>query len=385
MLFTSLPRDLIEHILSKVPDAPLARFRTTSKQWNVMLSSESFVKKHSANAPKDESLCITLINSRVHLVWINLHEPSVKVATHPFYLKDPLSNSSQVDIRDVFHCDGLLLCSTEDDRLVVWDPYSGETKWIKPRDRYNDSDYFALGFDNRYSCKQYKILRVDRQYMLPIENVYEVYDFTSDSWRVLGTASNWYIAAYRRGISVKGNTYWVATQRWRQHVEFILSFDFSKEIFQRLLLPDPFPGTIIALSVVKEEQLCLLNFRLPDVLMGEDASSLELQVWVTTSTGSWNKSLEVIGMDASYKDVYQGMLSKEISFLADEQNKVIMSLNLNNILHILRENKHIFEEHLGGGSTSISSPALLVNYPPSLARIRQGTFLTKGKPKACDL
>ena len=105
---------------------------------------------------KDESLCITLINSRVHLVRINLHEPSVKVATHPFYLKDPLYNSSQVDIRHVFNCDGLLLCSTKDDRLVVWDPYSGETKWIKPRDRYKYTDYFALGFDNKFSCKQTK-------------------------------------------------------------------------------------------------------------------------------------------------------------------------------------------------------------------------------------
>lgn len=52
MQLTSLPSDLIENILSKVPDTPLARFRTTSKQWNVMLSSESFVKKHSANATK---------------------------------------------------------------------------------------------------------------------------------------------------------------------------------------------------------------------------------------------------------------------------------------------------------------------------------------------
>uniref|UniRef100_A0A0D3BCX2 F-box domain-containing protein n=1 Tax=Brassica oleracea var. oleracea TaxID=109376 RepID=A0A0D3BCX2_BRAOL len=344
MQLTSLPSDLIENILSKVPDTPLARFRTTSKQWN---------------------------GSR-----INLHEPSVKVATHPFYLKDPLYNSSQVDIRHVFNCDGLLLCSTKDDRLVVWDPYSGETKWIKPRDRYKYTDYFALGFDNKFSCKQYKILRVDRQF-IGKKNIYEVYDFTSDCWRVLGTATDWFLAADHRGISVKGNTYWVALQIVGLHVEFILSFDFSKETFQSLPLPDPSPRLILALSVVKEEQLCLLGFHVPNVLMGADESLLGLQVWVTTSTGSWNKSLAVIGIDA-YKD----MLSIGISFLADEQNKVVMYLNTGNNLHILRENKHILEEHLGGGSTSISSPAVLMNYPPSLARIRQGTFLRGRKRKA---
>ncbi|KAG2321414.1 hypothetical protein Bca52824_014627 [Brassica carinata] len=80
--------------------------------------------------------------------------------------------------------------------------------------------------------------------------------------------------------------------------------------------------------------------------------------------------------------MYQGMLSKGISFLADEQNKVVMSVNLNNILHILRENKHILEEHLGGGSKCISSSAVLINYASSLARIRQGTFLRGCKRKA---
>ncbi|KAG2294182.1 hypothetical protein Bca52824_040851 [Brassica carinata] len=341
MQLTSLPRDLLEIILSKVPDTPLARFRTTSKRWNIMLSSEGFVKKHSANAPKDESLCIALINSRVHLVRINLREPSVKVAIHPFYLKDPLSNSSQVDIRNVSHCDGLLLCSTEDDRLVVWDPYSGETKWIKPRDRYKDSDYFALGFDNKSSCKQYKILRVDRNHILPVKYVCEVYDFTSDSWRVLGTATYWYIPDYRHGISMKGNTYWLAMRM----------------------------------------QLCLLVFLLPDFLMGADASSSELQVWVTTSTGSWNKSLAVIGLDG-YRDMFKDMLPRGISFLADEQKKVVMCLNRENNFNILRENKHILKEHLGGGSKCISSPAVLLNYPPSLARIRQDTFLKGRKRKA---
>ncbi|RID72002.1 LOW QUALITY PROTEIN: hypothetical protein BRARA_C03912 [Brassica rapa] len=366
MQLTSLPRDLLETILSKVPDTPLARFRTTSKRWNIMLSSESFVKKHSANAPKDESLCITLMNSRVHLVRINLHDPSVKVATHPFYLKDPLSNSSQVDIRNVSHCDGLLLCSTEDDRLVVWDPYSGETKWIKPRDRYKDTDYFALGFDNKSSCKQYKILRVDRNHILP---VCEVYDFTSDSWRVLGTATDWYLPDYCHGISVKGNTYWLAMGMVKPETEFILGFDFSKETFQFLPLPHPSLG-LTALSW----------------LMGEDESSSELQVWVTTSSGSWNKSLAVIGLDG-YRDMLKDMIPRGISFLADEQKQVVMCLNRENNFNILRENKHILKEQLGGGSKCILSPAVLMNYPPSLARIRQGTFLgdAKGKRKACDL
>lgn len=87
---------------------------------------------------------------------------------------------------------------------------------IKPRDRYKKHDYYALGYNNK---KQYKVLRLDSQKILPIKNKYEIYDFTSDSWRVLGVTTDWFLAKYRRGgISFKGNTYWVAT--W-SHTDFL--------------------------------------------------------------------------------------------------------------------------------------------------------------------
>ncbi|XP_024015423.1 putative F-box protein At3g21130 [Eutrema salsugineum] len=210
----SLPWDLVEEILSRVPSKSVTRFRSASKQWNDLLVSNKFAKKHSANAPK-ESVIIMLIHSRVHLMRINLDgiqdnvAPSVKVGAQ-LYLKDPLSSSShQVDIRKVCHCDGLLLCATKENRLVIWNPCSGETKWIQPRDSYKRTDFYALGYESNSSCKKYKILRVDVQSIIPtIRNEYEMYDFTSDSWRVLGVATDWLIR--RSGRTAKGNTYWAA-------------------------------------------------------------------------------------------------------------------------------------------------------------------------------
>ncbi|ESQ47534.1 hypothetical protein EUTSA_v10022140mg, partial [Eutrema salsugineum] len=195
-------------ILSRLRAKSVARLRSTSKQWNALLKSGSFAKIHSDKAPNEESLVISLIDSRVCLVRIDFRAihgnkvaPSVKVAPQ-LYLKDPLFSSSQVDIRNVFHCDGLLLCTTEDNRLVVWNPCLGETTWVKPRDCYKESDYYALGYDSKSSCKQYKILRVDQD--IPIKNEYEIYDFTSNSWRVLGVATDWFLALYRCGISLRG-------------------------------------------------------------------------------------------------------------------------------------------------------------------------------------
>ncbi|KAL0742817.1 hypothetical protein Bca4012_084330 [Brassica carinata] len=364
MEWRKLPTDLVEEILSRIPAITLARFRSTSKQWSAILKSSSFAKMHTAKSPKreDESLNIMLIDSKVFHVRISLDAPYVKVADNPFYLKDPRSNSSQVGVLNVFHCDGLLLCTTKDKRLMVWNPCSGETTWIKPRDIYRESDYYALGYtyDSKSSCKQYKILRVDRQ-DVPLINEYEIYDFTSNTWRIIGVATDWFLALYRRGISVQGNTYWVATQAWSPHNDFLLSFDFSAEKFQSLSLPHPFPDSILALSEVREEKLCLLSLK-----------DEELQVLVTTSTGSWSQLLDVT---AKYV-ITSSLFSKAMSFLADTQSKVVRCLN-SNVLYTVQENKNIQTNRLGRGKResikhdNFECSSVLLNYVPSLTQTQQ--------------
>ncbi|KAF2556044.1 hypothetical protein F2Q68_00017182 [Brassica cretica] len=142
-----LPEDLPVDILSKkVPLASLARFRSVSKRWKALINYLRFKKSSQ----------IMLIDSRVYLVSINFlgAQDNVVNITSQFSLKDPLSSSSkQVNIREVFHCQGLLLCTTEDNRLVVWNPCLDETTWIKPRSYYERSDIFALAAVDGYLTK----------------------------------------------------------------------------------------------------------------------------------------------------------------------------------------------------------------------------------------
>ncbi|KAG7578103.1 F-box associated domain type 1 [Arabidopsis thaliana x Arabidopsis arenosa] len=150
MMFNYLPEDLVVEILSRVPAVSLARLRSTSKKWNALIKDGRLAKKHSANAPR-HSMALVLIDHMVYSVRSNLPEihnnvaPFVSVTCH-LSLKERLSKhfSTEVDIRDVFHCDGLLLCTTKDYRLVVWNPCSGETRWIQPRDSYKKDDCYAL-------------------------------------------------------------------------------------------------------------------------------------------------------------------------------------------------------------------------------------------------
>ncbi|CAL9221998.1 unnamed protein product [Arabidopsis halleri] len=365
MEWRSLPVELQEEILSRVPAKSLARLRSTSKRWNALLKSGSFAKIHSANAPT-ESLIIMLKDSRVYLASVNLHGVHNNVAQSfelgsRLYLKDP-------HICNVFHCDGLLLlCTIKENRLEVWNPCSGETKLIKPKNSYyKESNFFALGYANKSSGKKYKVLSVDRRDHVPgiSNNEYEIYDITNDSWRVLGVTTN-RILRQNHPVSVKGNTYWVARHpEWPFNKKYLLSFDFSTERFQSLSLPQPFPYEVAALSVVREEQLCLLGY------YNNETYSGDLNVWVTTSIGSvmsWSKFLTVHTINPG-----RGILFADgMSFLAVEQTKVLVCFNYK-ILHIVGENYHIQHvDDYGRDSTSRSScSVVLLHYVPSLAQIQ---------------
>lgn len=371
----NLPEDLVaEEIFSRVPASSLARFRSTSKRFNALVKDEKFCKKHSANGPK-QSLFIMLIDFRIHLVRLDLHGnnnknnnvvvPSAKV-TSQFSLKDPLFNSSeQVDIRTVFHCDGLLLCSSVDNRLVVWNPCSSETMWIQPRNCYKVSDYYALGYDEVSSC--YKILRIyPSRGRTPFHYKYDIYDFTSNKWRGVGKKTkDWFIPWCRgRGVSVNGNTYWLAFSRSELDQRFLLSFDFSTERFQSQSLPRTSPNCVAALSVVKEDQLCLLTH--------EDVNPLDINLWIATKTESIGSGAMSWGKFLTAKANYK--FSRDMSFVANKQDKVVVCCDNtefpNNILHIVADDRYIQvdDDH---GADQLDCP-LLLSYVPTLVQIPQG-------------
>ncbi|XP_010437407.1 PREDICTED: putative F-box protein At4g10190 [Camelina sativa] len=363
-----LPDDLVVEILSRVPVVSLVRLRSTSKTWNVLIKDGRISKKHDDNAPRPRhSLIIMLIDFRLYLVSVDLHSNynnKVKIASQ-FSLKDPVYASlKEVDIRHVFHCDGLLLCTTLYNRLVVWNLCSNETKWIQPRHFFKESDIFALG---KSSCKKYKILRINQSDCISGSVSIldcEIYDFTSNSWRVVGKTRSWFIPEWkgcRNGMSVNGNTYWLAalTKHW---TDFILRFDFSTERFVSVSLPID-DDHLISLSVTREDQkLCILATRAVESSIGD--------VWIATkieSTGaaSWSKFL-------SLNSVYRPFsFDSGLNFLVDKENKVLVCRGKNGIsdyfLHVVGEdNKCIQVDHHDAESTC----SLVFSYVPTLVQIQ---------------
>ncbi|CAF2045958.1 unnamed protein product [Brassica napus] len=176
-----------------------------------------------------ESLMIAMIEYNLYLMKVTLVDNE-----NPFIeCKGKLNK--QTKISQVFHCDGLLLCVFDDDdtKAIVWNPYWCQTR----RDMFS----YALGYEDKGSCRSYKFLRFIDQcvdYKTRDEFLwYEIYDFDSSLWKSLDITPHWRILCHQPGVSLKGNTYWPASQRNTNDVidDHIICFDFTSESFGPLL------------------------------------------------------------------------------------------------------------------------------------------------------
>ncbi|CAA7016783.1 unnamed protein product [Microthlaspi erraticum] len=187
--------------------------------------------------------------------------------------------------------------------LVVWNPYLGQTKWIKPRTEFDSLDVYALGYDEN---RNHKILRIffENQTVLG----YEIYDLCSNSWKVFSVTLEWRICSFERGVSLKGNTYFLALVR--NGDEFLVCFDFKSESFGPLL-PLPYGEEHLSLSCVRDEKLAVLHRSL--------GLCQVVEIWVTDkidpSAVSWSLFLRrIIGFPV---EIYAG------SFFIDEEKKKV--------------------------------------------------------------
>ncbi|EFH57177.1 hypothetical protein ARALYDRAFT_320535 [Arabidopsis lyrata subsp. lyrata] len=278
----------VDEILSRLPATFLGRLRFTCKRWNALLKDSKFITKQLDKAAK-QNLVLMLSNFRVYSMSINLKEIHNNIDVDPS-IKFTAKLSQQVEITQVFHCNGLLLCSTKEadkTKLVVVNPCTGQTRWIEPRSDCNIYDMYTLGYENnnKKSYDSYKILRISYGC-----NLLEIFELKSNSWRVLPQVPpnmGLDLRLYGRGESLKGNTYWFCYFKFG-----MLSFDFTTETLRRVPLPFPYGHRdlcTLSLSVVKEEQLSVLR-------SSHDTRQMEIwmEIWMSTKidteTFSWSKS-----------------------------------------------------------------------------------------------
>ncbi|ESQ50335.1 hypothetical protein EUTSA_v10002009mg [Eutrema salsugineum] len=373
-ILRDLPKDLVEdEILCHVPAKYLKRLGSICKQWNRLINGGDgrFARKHTDKAAKQFLVLTKTRADRICPTVFDLEGPvpSVEVKSE-LSLVD--SHSSPFDIYRVFHCDGLLLCTSWDrSRFVVWNPFTGETRWFRPSTpSHKGYRSFFLGYDNK---KSYKVL----SYIIGRNNIFEIYEFSSDSWRTLDEDDvippGWTDDLTFLKASLKGSTYWFATDRTKAQCNAsLLKFDYSTE----KAVPVPFPyqcGNLVVagLSVVKEEKLSVLFQR---------NVTCKTEIWVsnkideTNHVVSWTK---VLALDLSHADL---QIDHDTNFLFDEDKKVVMIcenwLDLEDetetknkdVISIVGEDNKVTQVDFGLEITEGRHVAIL-NYVPSLVQI----------------
>ncbi|KAL1191831.1 F-box/kelch-repeat protein [Cardamine amara subsp. amara] len=366
-----LPMDLVEEIVCRVPLKSMRALRLTCKGLYTLSKTPRFMKKIGATR-EGETGMIVLMDYNLYLVSV------VVKGDFSAELKGKLTclnDSDQVKISKVFHCEGLVLCILKDDtRFVVWNPYCGETKWIKPRysyDRCQERFCYALGYVNKKFCRSHKLLRFIDYYkhISGIQSIcYEIYDFDTDLWTNLAVTPHWRISSNNLGVSLKGNTYWCASERPPSgHDRFnnhLICFDFTKESFGPLM-PLPFSPKykdFVTLSCVKEEKLSALLQRF-------EPDPCEVEIWITTKIEakkvSWNKFLIV--------DMRLGISYKLESFFIDEEKKVAMSFDKTfncYVVNIIGEAGYFEQVDLRKSGDNNYRPCACA-FVPSLMQIKQ--------------
>ncbi|KAG7611850.1 F-box associated interaction domain, partial [Arabidopsis suecica] len=367
LMLSDLPGDLLEEILCRVPATSLKQLRSTCKQWNNLFNNGRFTRKHLDKAPKDFQN-LMLSDSRVFSMSVSFHGiPSVE-ATCELSLIDSFSSfEDKFEISQVFHCDGLLLCTDADNtRIVVWNPCTGKTRWIEPNNRcyyYAFGSYLDKSYGNSYKILSYSGYGYENQELA-------IYEINSQSWRFLDVTRDCILERYTDyGVSLKGHTYWFASDEKEKNLSvFLVSFDYTTERFRRLRLPYQCPDyNTASLSVVREEKLAVL-------LQRENTSRTE--IWVTSRIGetkvvSWSMVLAVDFPSELF-------ILSGISFLVDAEKKFVVccdnyfgedEYDTKNLVHIVGENNKVREVNFG---VSESSWPFLFNYVPSLIQIWEG-------------
>ncbi|KAG5398257.1 hypothetical protein IGI04_020071 [Brassica rapa subsp. trilocularis] len=362
-----LPGDLLEEILCRVPAVSLKRLRSSCKRWNRLFNDKQFSTKHLDKAAKQSLVFKVTQYSRACLMSVNLHgTPSVEFKGELSLLGSHL-NANQVKISSL---------SLSDTRIVLWNPFTGKTRWIQPRSTKHS---YALGSYKEPRCgtSSYKIL----SYRTYNDHEFEIYEINSNTWRILDFTSDFELLYIGTSVSFKGKTYWFASDREDEQLGmFLVSFDYTTERFGRLSLPCKYPVGFfhdVALSVVGEEKLSVLL---------QPRNTRGKEIWVTnkidgTKEVSWRKFLTVNYPERDYWITFT-------CFWVDEEKKVALccekcmfdrNTKIKDLVYIAGEDNEV--KLIDFGAVTFGSCWPVLDYFPSLAYIQPGGGLKKRKRK----
>ncbi|XP_059451338.1 F-box/kelch-repeat protein At3g06240-like [Corylus avellana] len=224
-----LPEDLLTEILSKLPVKSLGRFKCVSKSWCSLITYPNFITKH--------------------VTWANSHNPHRRAILRHW---DEWGNPRVSTLSN-----GTLELSGDVDLLQLFQHQVGEVQ--------------VFGAYNGIICLG-TTLRKD------VEMFARRYEYLSaDSWRAIDSPPNrsYSIQSPRFPSYLNGAFHWWAFDRGTISQPFLLSFDMSNEVFQKVLLPQ------IELSLFEGElDIAVVNDSVALILRCEGELDYSFDIWL---------------------------------------------------------------------------------------------------------
>ncbi|KAK4751056.1 hypothetical protein SAY87_004538 [Trapa incisa] len=246
-----LPNDVLAEILVQFPLKSLLRFRSVSRSWNSLITSQSFIALHLSHSmdaaggtDKDSSIFLRYYShSRGRLINTVYRDDGGESLTEDQELEFPIKNYDNYNY--VGACNGLICLADYDInhlRVVLWNP-SIRTCICVPIPRLIGTDNvhiytFGFGFDRHN--EQYKVLRmiyaVGQNYRRLVQPEVEVYVLGTDRWRSIDCHAPYVVPESSSQAFFRGGIHWLGCRE--DHSTVIVVFDVQEEVFRDIEIPD---------------------------------------------------------------------------------------------------------------------------------------------------
>ncbi|KAL2579985.1 hypothetical protein GLYMA_15G101700v4 [Glycine max] len=309
----TLPIELIQEILQRLPVKFLLQLRCVCKSWKSLISHPQFAKNHLHSSPTATRLIAGFTNPAREFILraYPLSDVFNAVAVNATELRYPFNNRKCYDFI-VGSCDGILCFAVDQRRALLWNPSIGKFKKLPPLDneRRNGS-YTIHGFGYDRFADSYKVVAIfcyecDGRY----ETQVKVLTLGTDSWRRIQEFPSG-LPFDESGKFVSGTVNWLASNDSSSLI--IVSLDLHKESYEEVLQPYYGVAVVNLTLGVLRDCLCVLSH-----------ADTFLDVWLMKDYGnkeSWTKLFRVPYMGISDSYLY----TKALCISEDDQ--VLMEFN----------------------------------------------------------
>ncbi|XP_026416030.1 F-box/kelch-repeat protein At3g06240-like [Papaver somniferum] len=303
---SSIPEDIQEEILLRLPLKSILCFKSVCKSWNALLSSRKFIKDHlnlsTKNHHRNTKIMIGVydydyMHDADDIFYSIDYASTLCGAVLMNYPNDNNNNAITHTNRHLIvgSSNGLiLLLASDSEKLFLWNPSTREYKEII-RAPAPEESLLSYGFDYDAKTDNYKLVGIatgqsddDGE----LDNFSEVYLYIAGSW-IRRQNIPYVYSDVTGGVLLNGVLHWLGEAvHWSGDTatreKTIISFDINTEKFIGLPLPEEtmtYPEEIFDVQVLGDS-LCLTS----------GVRDVRVDVWVMQNYGvreSWTKQFTI--------------------------------------------------------------------------------------------